>query len=179
MHSAIHGRLGAQVALLQSPILPIARRTSGKEPKMQCRKNKNCYPCAREKLLPMYRNFHGSPRQASPERRPWVTRSQFHPLSSAAEERAKGRGGSTRKLLTVSAAPRRHPRSCQPPSTCASSRLRVIKPSFSLRAPSRAQSKNPSGGDLMVVCSADMGDKISRGHGLQLNHALERNVCHE
>lgn len=43
--SAIHGQLGAQVALLQSPILPIATKTSGKRSKMQCGKNK--------KLLPM------------------------------------------------------------------------------------------------------------------------------
>lgn len=38
--SAIHGQLGAQVALLQSPILPIATKTSGKRSKMQCGKNK-------------------------------------------------------------------------------------------------------------------------------------------
>src|SRR5438132_6486221 len=60
--SAIHGRLGAQVALLQSLILPTARQRSVTGTKCANARNcKKCNLCAREKVLPMYRNFQNNP----------------------------------------------------------------------------------------------------------------------
>ena len=65
--TALHGRRGAQVALLQSPILPAVQtnitRISEAKPKGKTRISmaEKCNPCAREKMLPLYRNIHISP----------------------------------------------------------------------------------------------------------------------
>jgi len=49
--------LGAQVALLQSPILRDRAQTIPQE-KSQHKQRQKCYPSAREKMLPLYRNIH-------------------------------------------------------------------------------------------------------------------------
>jgi len=50
--------LGARVALLQSPILR-DRASSIHHQNSQHQKHQKCNLCAREKMLPMYRNTHG------------------------------------------------------------------------------------------------------------------------
>ena len=55
--AAIHGRFGARVALLQSPILRERAPTIHHQPST-IKTTKKCNLCAREKLLPLYRNTH-------------------------------------------------------------------------------------------------------------------------
>jgi hypothetical protein len=53
MPAAIHGRFGAQVALLQSPILRDRKETI----RQRIEEEKRCYLCPWEKMLPLHGTF--------------------------------------------------------------------------------------------------------------------------